>query len=78
MDRLTKLSCNLMVLGLAIVLAAPAFAGPTPTATATATPTPTPTPEPGVMLQLVSGSIGLAWLNRRRNRRMTPASRRSG
>jgi hypothetical protein len=28
-------------------------------------------PEPRVILQLVSGSIGLAWLNRRRNRRMT-------
>jgi len=26
-------------------------------------------PEPGVILQLVSGAIGLAWLNRRRNRR---------
>jgi hypothetical protein len=35
-------------------------------------------PEPGVMLQLVSGGIGLAWLNRRRNRSMTPSSQRSG
>jgi hypothetical protein len=34
-------------------------------------------PEPGVILQLVSGSFGLAWLNRRRNRRMTPSSQRS-
>jgi hypothetical protein len=43
---------------------------PTPTATPSATPTvtPTPTPEPGVMLQLVSGAVGLAWLNKRRNR----------
>jgi hypothetical protein len=41
---------------------------PTPTPTATATPTPTPTPEPGVMLQLVSGAVGLAWLNKRRRR----------
>jgi hypothetical protein len=40
--------------------------GPTPTATPT--PTPTPTPEPGVMLQLVSGGVGLAWLNKRRRR----------
>jgi hypothetical protein len=40
-----------------------------PTATPTATPSPTPTPEPGVMLQLVSGIAGLAWLNKRRNRR---------
>jgi hypothetical protein len=42
--------------------------GVTPTATPTATPTPTPTPEPGVILQLVSGAIGLALLNKRRNR----------
>jgi len=47
---------------------------PTPIATATATPTqiptatPTPTPEPGVLLQLVSGGLGLAWLHRRRMR----------
>ncbi len=34
-------------------------------------------PEPGVILQLVSGGIGLAWLNRRRNRGMNPSSRRS-
>jgi hypothetical protein len=30
-------------------------------------------PEPGVILQLVSGGIGLGWLNRRRNRRTTPS-----
>jgi hypothetical protein len=35
-------------------------------------------PEPGVILQLVSGGIGLAWLNRRRNRRMTPSRPRLG
>ncbi len=35
-------------------------------------------PEPGVILQLVSGGIGLAWLDRRRNRRRTPSSRRYG
>jgi hypothetical protein len=35
-------------------------------------------PEPGVILQLVSGGIGLAWLNRRRNRRMTASSQRLG
>jgi hypothetical protein len=35
-------------------------------------------PEPGVILQLVSGGIGLVWLNRRRNRRMAPSSQRSG
>ena len=35
-------------------------------------------PEPGVILQLVSGGIGLAWLNRRRNRRMTPSSQQTG
>ncbi len=40
----------------------------TPTSTPTSTSTPTPTPEPGVVLQLVSGGIGLAWLQRRRNR----------
>jgi hypothetical protein len=50
----------------------------TPTVTPTSTPTATPTPEPGVMLQLVSGGIGMAWLNRRRNRRMSRASQRSG
>jgi hypothetical protein len=27
-------------------------------------------PEPGAMLQLVSGGVGLAWLQRRRNRRV--------
>jgi len=50
----------------------------TPTPTPTATPTPTPTPEPGAILQLVSGGIGLAWLNRRRNRSTTRSSQRSG
>ena len=35
-------------------------------------------PEPGVILQLVSGGIGLAWLNRGRNRSMAPSSQRSG
>jgi hypothetical protein len=34
-------------------------------------------PEPSVILQLVSGGTGLAWLNRRRNRRRPPSSRRS-
>jgi hypothetical protein len=48
---------------------------PTPTPTATPTPTPTPTPEPGALLQLVSGGIGLAWLQRRRNRRVRARSR---
>jgi len=48
-----------------------------PTATPTATPTvsPTPTPEPGVILQLVAGGVGLAFLNKRRmrkNRRPKP------
>jgi probable HAF family extracellular repeat protein len=40
-------------------------------------PTPTPTPEPGVMLQLVSGGVGLAFLNKRRmrkNRRAKPTN----
>jgi hypothetical protein len=32
-------------------------------------------PEPGAMLQLVSGGIGLAWLQRRRNRRGRARSR---
>jgi hypothetical protein len=47
-------------------------AGPTatPTSTPTATPTPTPTPEPGGVLQLVWGGVGLAWLQRRRSRRV--------
>jgi hypothetical protein len=35
-------------------------------------------PEPGGILQLVSGGIGLAWLNRRRNRRRVPSSQRLG
>ena len=34
-------------------------------------------PEPGVILQLVSGGIGLAWLNGRRNRRATASRPRS-
>jgi len=33
-------------------------------------------PEPGAILQLISGGIGLAWLNRRRNRRMTASTNR--
>jgi len=33
------------------------------------------TPEPGAMLQLVSGGVGLAWLQRRRNRRVRARSR---
>jgi len=32
-------------------------------------------PEPGAMLQLVSGGVGLAWLQRRRNRRARARSR---
>jgi hypothetical protein len=47
----------------------------TPTSTPTATPTPTPTPEPGVVLQFVSGVVGMAWLQRRRNRRIRVRSR---
>jgi hypothetical protein len=56
---------------------APPTATPTatPTSTPTATPTPTPTPEPGVVLQLVSGGVGLAWLQRLRNRRVRARSR---
>jgi hypothetical protein len=42
---------------------------PTTTPTATPTVSPTPTPEPGVILQLFSGGIGLAFLNRRRMRK---------
>jgi hypothetical protein len=42
-------------------------APPTPTSTPTATPT--PTPEPGAVLQLLTGGVGLAWLQRRRNRK---------
>ena len=45
------------------------------TGTPTATPTPTPTPEPGVTLQLLSGGLGLAWLQRRRNRSVRARSR---
>jgi hypothetical protein len=48
---------------------------PTPTPTPTATPTPTPTPEPGAVLQLLSGGVSLAWLRRRRNRRVRARSR---
>jgi len=33
-------------------------------------------PEPGAILQLVSGGMGLAWLNRRRNRRRPSSSQR--
>ena len=40
---------------------------PTPTVTPTASPT--PTPEPGAILQLVTGGIGLAFLNQRRMRK---------
>ena len=51
---------------------------PTPTPpTATPTASPTPTPEPGVILQLVAGGVGLAFLNKRRlckNRRAKPTS----
>jgi hypothetical protein len=50
-------------------------APPTPTPTSTPTATPTPTPEPGLMLQLLSGGIGLAWLQRRRNRGLEARSR---
>jgi hypothetical protein len=32
-------------------------------------------PEPGALLQLVSGGVGLAWLQRRRNRRVRARSR---
>jgi hypothetical protein len=32
-------------------------------------------PEPGMMLQLLSGGVGLAWLQRRRNRRVRVRSR---
>jgi hypothetical protein len=55
----------------------------TPTATPTISPTPgpgptpTPTPEPGMILQLVAGGVGLAFLNKRRmrkNRRAKPTS----
>jgi hypothetical protein len=45
-------------------------APPTATPTPTFTPTPTPTPEPGGVLQVLSGWVGLAWLQRRRNRRV--------
>jgi hypothetical protein len=33
------------------------------------------TPEPGAVLQLLSGGVGLAWLQRRRNRRVRARSR---
>ncbi len=39
---------------------------PTPTPTPAPTPTPTPVPEPGELLQLVSGLLGLAMLDKRR------------
>jgi hypothetical protein len=61
-----------------VTIAVNGLPGPTPTATPTATPTPTPTPEPGVLLQLVSGGIGLVWLNGLRNRRRTLSSPRLG
>ena len=32
-------------------------------------------PEPGLMLQLLSGGAGMAWLQRRRNRRIRGRSR---
>jgi hypothetical protein len=54
---------------------ATATASPTITPTATSTVSPTPTPEPGVILQLVAGGVGLAFLNKRRmrkNRRPKP------
>jgi hypothetical protein len=41
----------------------------TPTSTPGASPTPTPTPEPGVILQLLTGGIGLTFLNKRRMRK---------
>ncbi len=41
---------------------------PTPTATPMGSPTPTPTPEPGMILQLVAGAVGLAFLNKRYQR----------
>jgi hypothetical protein len=41
----------------------------TPTSTPGASPTPTPTPEPGMILQLLTGGIGLTFLNKRRMRR---------
>ena len=52
-------------------------ATPTPTPTPTSSPTPTATPEPGMILQLVAGGVGLAFLNERRmrkNRRARPTS----
>jgi len=61
-----------------VTIAVNSLITPTPTPTPTATPTPTPTPEPGVLLQLVSGGIWLAWLSGRRNRRMAPSSPRVG
>jgi hypothetical protein len=39
---------------------------PTPTPIPTATPTATPTPEPGLLIQLASGLLGLAMLDKRR------------
>ena len=44
---------------------------PIPIELVPATAGPLDVPEPGAMLQLVSGGIGLAWLHRRRNPRMT-------
>jgi hypothetical protein len=42
---------------------------PIPTPTPTPTASPTPTPEPGLILQLVAGGVGLAFLNKRRVRK---------
>jgi thermitase len=46
-----------------------AVATPTPTPIASPTATPTPTPEPGAVLQLVTGGVGMAFLNKRRIRK---------
>jgi hypothetical protein len=56
---------------------ATATASPTITPTATPTVSPTPTPEPGVILQLVAGGVGLAFLNKRRMRKNRGPSRTS-
>ena len=44
MSRITKLNCNLLVLGMIMAFTAPTFAGPTATPTATPSTTPTATP----------------------------------
>lgn len=48
-----------------------ALVPPAPTATPSPTPaaTPTPTPEPALIVQLVAGGVGLAWIARVRERR---------